>query len=211
MELAYIRAGQIQEASYLKMCSTKLEPRNGSDQTTACISTKFGKSVSFKHTIRTIEAIFNIWPLSQDTGPLGGTPEGSKIVKNFFLIFHFFSVQAVELMSLPLQKRIGFPKFCLFLDFLRVSLVLVKISPSEPSHYRTDARWRIRVSVTLLQPRSPQSAETVNMRSVKHCHTLADHFGPFIMNIYHFIRHGQSMYTNAQLLTFYGKMWKFYH
>ena len=104
----------VQKASYLKMCRTKLEPRNGSDQTTACISTKFGKSVSFKHTIRTIEAIFNIWPLSQDTGPLGGTPEGSKIVKKFFSIFRFFSVQAVEFMSLPLQKRIGFPKFCLF-------------------------------------------------------------------------------------------------
>ena len=86
----------LQEASYLKMCSTKLEPRHGSDQTTACISTKFGKSVSFKHTIRTIEAIFNIWPLSQDTGPLGGTPEGSKIVKIFFRFFAFFQFKQLN-------------------------------------------------------------------------------------------------------------------
>ena len=80
-------------------------------------------------------------------------------------------------------------------------------------HYRTDRALddAFDVSVTLLQPRSPQSAETVNMRSVKHCHTLANHFGPFIMNIYHFMRHGQCMYANAQFLPFYGKMWKFYH
>ena len=56
--------------------------------------------------------------------------------------------------------------------------MLVKISPSEPSHYRTDRALddTFDVSVTLLQPRSPQSAETVNIRSVKHCYTNSNIF-----------------------------------
>ena len=78
----------------------------------------------------------------------------------------------------------------------------------ERVHYRTERALddAFDVSVTLLQARSPQSAKTVNMRSVKHCHTFANHFGPSIMKFYHFMRHRQCMYANVQFLTFYGKM-----
>ena len=88
------------------MCRTKLEPRNCSEQTTGWISMKFGRNVSFEHTIRTIEAIFSIWPLSRDMGPQEGTPGGQESWKKFFRFFLIFVLYAY--LEVPSLAKTGF-------------------------------------------------------------------------------------------------------
>ena len=67
---------------------------------------------------RTIEANFNIRPLSLVLGPQGDTSKEAKMVKRILPIFFFF-FHTVELISLPLQKCIGIPKFWLSRDFFQ--------------------------------------------------------------------------------------------
>ena len=74
----------------MKMCRTKLEPRNRSDQNTRRISRKFGMNVSYDHTNRTTEANFNIWPLSRVMGPQRGYNQESQKCEKIFPDFFSF-------------------------------------------------------------------------------------------------------------------------
>ena len=77
------------------MCRTFFEPRPPADQTTHSRALKFGMVSLYGYRNGSIEAIFEILPLSQDMGVCRGSPQGSKLPQNFFSISDIFSVLEV--------------------------------------------------------------------------------------------------------------------
>ena len=75
---------------------------------------KFGMVTPWRDRSWAIEAIFDMSPLTRDMGVGWGAPGGSKIMKNCFAIFRFFSAEYVSTRS-ELMIIANFNPYLLFL------------------------------------------------------------------------------------------------